>query len=375
MNVRKLATLSNVALAASADAFSIFPTVENQLWGGAHSKSQQPRHVPSMLTSMRDANSVICLQAHSDKETDKPEDIEHDAKKHPDQDEHMPTSDGKTELFGIDQLGNKIRSILKNTRDGNEMELEIDDHLHDCYPSCDLKDMKYTVNHDDLSGRRQLRIDKKYLDTEASFYHQMMRDTVFAEWVPDEQGHYSLHIKMHVTDNPEGKGPLWEKWIKNSNFPEVIKDDLILIGAELRKSVFQTHEEDAVEVIFAVIRDLLNSNPDLLESKMFVHYLSDMELINEVKDLGTISEWLDMVEHHERLHFLSPEGNPWSKNIEIWKDSVAGLNMALKRLITDVLPKLMTPSATEVEKIIAHSLLMDMLVLTMLVITNNLSKH
>lgn len=377
MNLGKFATISAFAFsAAPASAFSLSPSIKARAFNVLPMESAVPRLIENHPISMKNTIGRTRLEAqpkddvnNHDHESAEPNHNSEIPDKLPDTDKNNSKQSGKksgrSKLFGLDESGNKITSTSKNTRDGNEMDIGIGDGLSDCYPVCDLEDMKYTVNHDDLSGRRQLSIDKEYLNMESSVYHQIMRDTVFAEWVPDEDGRFSLFIKMHLTENSEGEGPLWEKWVNRLDIGEQVKKDIIAIGGELRKNIFQSHEEDAVEVIFTVIRDILHDNPHLLESKMFVHYLSDIESLREISELGTIGERLAIVERYERSGKF--RGNdPWSKNIEVWKDSVSSLKYASGRFVNDVLPKLIAAKVNEVDCILTQTLLMDMLVLMLM---------
>lgn len=198
-------------------------------------------------------------------------------------------------LFGFDEFGNKKQSESKIGIDGNEIALSIDDELSECYPSCLLDDMKFSIDHDDFSGKRSLKLSKKISSGKPGFYAMLMRDTVYAEWLNTDNALEtlpSLHIKMHLTENPEGPGPLWERWLKQSRLPQPVIDELMHIGGELRSGIFHAHEQAAIELVFEVIKDLLLEHPELGEAPLVIRYMSDIEALNETEPSGTVGEWV-----------------------------------------------------------------------------------
>jgi len=288
----------------------------------------------------------------------------------------------KHHLFGLDELGNKVRSMFKRASHGGEIYYEINDELHQCYPQCDLDAMKYTIQHDDVSGQMKLTINSEFEDHDNTFYHQLMRDSVFAEWQglnkegDDGDGcginQESLHVKMHVTENEEGPGPLWEHWLKRSKLPEPVVHELIHIGGELRSKIFHAHKEDALEAIFHVIKDLLHDNPQLMNAPIFIHYLSDMEVLREVEALGPIGEWFEKIQHRHDNAFNVPSTEVVTKNLKVWSDSIQDLKKVVMDVYGRVIPKLMSERAREASHQLVQLNLLETFVLMIMIANDNM---
>ena len=283
----------------------------------------------------------------------------------------------KGPLFGIDKLGNKIRTALQRTRDGNEMHLEIDDQLHACHPLCEVGPIKYTMNHNDLTGQRKLRIDTKFVDTDESLYHKLMCDTVYAEWIMDESDESDdvapqFHIKMHLTRNAEGPGPLWEELFDQFNIPEGFRNEFSHMVGEARKKIFQAHIEDAIEVVFAGIKDLVDENPNLENSKVSVHYLSNREDLQETVQHGSVAEVFEHIQHGERDGAAKSIDEVIAKNIEVWKSALKDVHHVVDRLGQLIGSKALDSSQSAIVQTLLRADVTDLLAMILMVSKDDL---
>lgn len=373
--IRPLAVPPHVATSTAKCQSGFVPHLKHCMTGGVQMNQLRAlSHVPG--------SRLIAMQAHPDDEF-QPSKGADDTTDVGVQSESAATDElkeGEGRLpFGLSQLGSRVGTIIQRTTqrtsDGNEMNVGLSDRLKDCYPACPIESMKYTMNNDDFSGRRLLRIDKVFADEDDSFYHKLMRDTVFAEWVDDPSGKPELQIKMHLTDNSEGPGPSWEAWLKNSRLPEHVTKEIVHIGGEMRKRVFQAHSEDAIEVIFSSIKNLLEEHPQLVDSPVSIHYLSDLESLQETVSSETVGHWLNKMEGLEAEGEAKLPIEVLNKNLEIWKDAFDSAQNAFESFMQMLVSQCKHGSGRQVLDELAHPGVPELIVLMIMIASDSIQKH
>ena len=219
------------------------------------------------------------------------------------------------------------------TEDGYPLDIYIDKAIADK----DLSDinsiyqLKYSLDHDDRTGARTLRISDHFPANE-SFYAQIMRDTIFAQWV-NIDGEPTLDLSMHVNDNPEGPGPVWEKAARESDLvPAPLALELTKIGGEMRKKIFQDHVQDALQAVALGTKDLIQIHPELKNAQTQLRYLSHIADINETKNTGRLHLHLDKP--------VLPKKAAMAKlaaNIKVWGEAMASSGQATRSLFDAML--------------------------------------
>jgi hypothetical protein len=126
----------------------------------------------------------------------------------------------------------------------------------------------YTLTHSDFTGELFLTIgigfDKKAI---SGLYTRMMRDEVLAEWLK-EGSDYSLHVYCHVSGG-------------------------IIIGtAGWRDSIFRREMPLVLECICKGDKHLLNTNTDLKNAPIFVHFQSPNRKYNRIENWGKPKDYL-----------------------------------------------------------------------------------
>ena len=126
----------------------------------------------------------------------------------------------------------------------------------------------YTLTHSDFTGKLFLSIgiefDKKSI---SGFYTKIMRDEVLAQWLKNDN-HYSLHVYCHVSGG------------------------IVLGRAGWRYSIFRREMPFVLKAICQGDKDLILSNPDLVNSPIIVHFQSSNKKYKKVEMWGTLKDYL-----------------------------------------------------------------------------------
>lgn len=130
-----------------------------------------------------------------------------------------------------------------------------------------LKSRKYTLTHSDTTGDLFLTIGTHYNEAQISgWYTRFMRDEVIAEWIEDEETH-SLHIHCHVSGG------------------------LVLGPAGWRYGIFKRHMPMVIEAFIYGDQGLIDNHPELVESKVFVHFHATKKKFNRTEEWGTLGDY------------------------------------------------------------------------------------
>ncbi|MFX1531868.1 MAG: staygreen family protein, partial [Promethearchaeota archaeon] len=99
----------------------------------------------------------------------------------------------------------------------------------------------------------------------SGLYTRFMRDEVLAEWQKKNE-HYELHLFLHVS------GGFCFGW------------------AGLRDRIFRHHLPLVLEVFRYGDKELFKRMPEIINSKIIVHFESNKKKYNKIEDFGTIKE-------------------------------------------------------------------------------------
>ncbi|MFX1346306.1 MAG: staygreen family protein [Promethearchaeota archaeon] len=144
----------------------------------------------------------------------------------------------------------KLHVVYKNSVDRDKLELP----------------RKYTLTHSDSTGDLFLTIGTEYdYEQISGLYTRFMRDEVLAEWQKKNE-HYELHLFLHVS------GGFCFGW------------------AGLRDRIFRHHLPLVLEVFRYGDKELFKRMPEIINSKIIVHFESNKKKYNKIEDFGTIKE-------------------------------------------------------------------------------------
>jgi len=130
-----------------------------------------------------------------------------------------------------------------------------------------LHPRKYTLTHSDSTGDLFLTIGSVYNRPQISgWYTRLMRDEVLAEWIVDGDER-ALHVHCHVSGG------------------------LVFGPAGWRDSILKQHLPMVIEAFYFGDRYLLESNPELGESKVYVHFYSSRSKYNRVEEWGILNDY------------------------------------------------------------------------------------
>jgi|GEM_PF-5287884 len=195
----------------------------------------------------------------------------------------------------------------------------------------DIYDVKYTLDHNDSTGHRILKISQEFQE-KPGFYAKIMRDSIFGQW-QNIDGNPTLDISMHVNDNPEGPGASWEAGAReNKLIPPTFSKEIAKIGGELRKKIFKDHVQDAIQSVVLASKDLIDQFPELKDAKVQLRYLSDLPEVNETTPAGNIQEHLDKPTFDKPQPFATI-----TKAAAIWGEAMSSSSSAAKDLMNAML--------------------------------------
>ena len=127
---------------------------------------------------------------------------------------------------------------------------------------------KYTLTHSDSTGELFLTIGTEYdYDQISGLYTRFMRDEVLAEWQQVNQG-YELHLFLHVSGG------------------------FVFGWASMRDKIFRYHLPLVFQAIIYGDKRLINSNPNLGNSHIIVHFESKSKKYNKIESSGQIKDIL-----------------------------------------------------------------------------------
>lgn len=122
---------------------------------------------------------------------------------------------------------------------------------------------RYTLTHNDMTGSLLLTVGRTYCAPQLSgWYIRLLRDEVLAEWAIRECGSPQLHLFCHVSGQ--------ERW---------------LAPPQLRNYIFKREMPLVLDTLAWAERDLLATQPQYAEARVFVHLKSN------VQDLNCTVEW------------------------------------------------------------------------------------
>lgn len=126
---------------------------------------------------------------------------------------------------------------------------------------------RYTLTHSDSTGDLFLTIDCEYdYKQVAGFYTRFMRDEVFAEW-QDNENKYELHIFVHVSGG------------------------FVFGWAGMRYRIFNHHMPTVIKAIRNGDAKLFEIYPELYESPIYIHYLSNRKKYNKIEKFGMLNDY------------------------------------------------------------------------------------
>lgn len=231
------------------------------------------------------------------------------------------------EVLDSDWIGEFI------TADGYPLDVYMDKAL----ANFDLTDintiykLKYSLDHDDRNGHRTLQISDHF-PVNDSFYAKIMRDTIYGQWI-NVEGTPVLDLSMHVNDNAEGKGPLWETSARNSDLiPDPLAMELAKIGGEMRKKIFQDHVQDALQAMAIGTTNLVKLHPELGDATTRLRFLSDIASVAETVESGTVNSHLEKPILDKKSPIAQITGN-----IKVWSDAINSSTRATRQLMNAML--------------------------------------
>lgn len=292
-----------------------------------------PQLLASSLESATSQRRLIKMQALNEGSPHTPDEMPEEALQSTDIDDNpIPLSEPFIDEKGIEILDcNHIGKFI--TEDGYPLDIYIDKAVADKDFS-DLNsiyELKYVLNHDDRNGHRTMHISDHF-PTNESFYAKVMRDTIYGQWT-EENGKPVLDLSMHVNDNAEGKGPLWESAAKESDLiPPPLAKELSKIGGEMRKKIFKDHVQDSLQAMALGTKHLLDQHPELKLAKTQLRYLSEIPEINETKDTGLLETHLDKPILAKKAPLAQV-----AANVQIWGDAMSSSTKAMRQLLDAVL--------------------------------------
>jgi hypothetical protein len=123
---------------------------------------------------------------------------------------------------------------------------------------------KYTLTHSDSTGDLFLTIGSDYDHKQiSSLYTRFMRDEVLAEW-EKKDNHYELHLYLHVSGG------------------------FVFGWASLRDRIFRSHLPLVFQTILYGDRKLFENTPELMNSQIYVHFLSKNKKYNKIENFGQL---------------------------------------------------------------------------------------
>ena len=127
---------------------------------------------------------------------------------------------------------------------------------------------RYTLTHSDSTGDLFLTVACDYDYKQISgLYTRFMRDEVLAEWQNNENMH-ELHIYVHVSGG------------------------FVFGWASMRYRIFNHHMPTVIKAIRNGDEKLFDLYPELNQSPIYIHYLSNRKKYNTVERFGTFNEYL-----------------------------------------------------------------------------------
>lgn len=128
---------------------------------------------------------------------------------------------------------------------------------------------RYTLTHNDVTGELRLTVGIDYnMGQISGFYTRLLRDEVVAEWrSAGVGGTTQLHIYCHVSGE--------EKW---------------LAPPLLRNYIFRREMPLVLESFLYADRQLLESQPQLSQAEVLVHFQSDVEGLDSIELWGILGE-------------------------------------------------------------------------------------
>jgi hypothetical protein len=125
----------------------------------------------------------------------------------------------------------------------------------------------YTLTHSDRTGELFLTIGPEFDRRQISgWYTRLMRDEALAELRQEGQA-FALHIHVHVSGG------------------------LALGSARMRDDILHHHMPLVIEAIAFADRRIFSSRPELMKTRVWVHYVSNREKYDRVEDQGTIDAY------------------------------------------------------------------------------------
>jgi hypothetical protein len=132
----------------------------------------------------------------------------------------------------------------------------------------------YTLTHSDVTGDLYLTVAQTYNKPQISgWYTRLMRDEVLAQWKVEDDLH-SLHVYCHVSGG------------------------LLFGTAGWREAIFRYHMPMVLESFRYGDRKLIESNPELDEATIWVHFHRARSRKDKVKKWGKLKDF--------RLESFSP---------------------------------------------------------------------
>lgn len=130
-----------------------------------------------------------------------------------------------------------------------------------------LKGRKYTLTHSDITA--ELFLDIGYVYNYQSINPQM-RDEVIAEWIRDSQGHFKL---------------VGQAYIDGGEFSQKV--------ADIRFKVFNKEMATALKGMIYGDRVFYEHYPFLLDSPIFIRYVSSYPQYRQIAYYGTPRHYLN----------------------------------------------------------------------------------
>ena len=125
---------------------------------------------------------------------------------------------------------------------------------------------KYTLTHSDSTGDLFLNIGIDYdYDQISGLYTRFMRDEVLAEW-KQVNDHYELHLHLHISGG------------------------FVFGWAAMRDRIFRYHLPLVLQAIIYGDKKLIEENPNLSNSKIFVHFESKNKKYNKIENYGQVKD-------------------------------------------------------------------------------------